>query len=111
MTMIPDDDTGLAIKQWAAEGSDLTKPLAIDFFVAVPSQQIGNDFAKSPDLGDFTVSLEKDEETGKWTCYCTKRMIPDYLAIIDIERRLDAVASRFGAVFDGFGSFGNVDER
>jgi hypothetical protein len=105
---IPDDDTGQAIKRWAAEGSDLTKPMEIDFFLAVDNELLGSKVSSEPDLAGFNVSVEKDDETGRWTCYCTKTMIPDYPTIIEFEALLTAVAKRLGVGYEGFGSFGNV---
>lgn len=74
MTSVPDDDIGRAIRNWQLEGSDLTKPMKIDFFVAVPSEKSGDDFARALGTSEFAVFLEQDEETAAWTCYCTKTM-------------------------------------
>jgi regulator of RNase E activity RraB len=62
MTPIPDDATGEALRQLEERGSDLTKPMEIDFFVAVPSEEAGHKVAaKAQELG-FTTSVEQDEE-------------------------------------------------
>lgn len=77
METFPNDDTGAAIRQWAAEGSDITKPMKIDFFVAVPNRVVGDLFASDPELSVFSqVSVEEDAETGRWTCYCSKVVVP-----------------------------------
>jgi Regulator of ribonuclease activity B len=107
---IPDDDTGAALRRWEAEGSDLSKAMVIDFFVAGSSQQACVDFSHAAELSEFSVSSEVDSETGTWTCYCSKRMLPVYEALVETEQLLDSVASRFGLKFDGFGSFGNSTE-
>ena len=105
---IPDDNTGQAIKRWAGEGSDLAKPMKIDFLVDVADDVMGARVLSDPVLADFNVSVERDDETGRWTCYCTKTMVPDYRAIVGIEAVLTAVAKRHGAGYEGFGSFGNA---
>lgn len=102
---IPDDDTGQAIKRWAKEGTDLTQPINIDFFVAVDNEFLGQKIAA--ELMGFSTSVEKDDETGEWTCYCTKTMIPDYTAVLHVESMLQNIADKFGASYEGFGSFGN----
>ena len=108
MSSIPDDDTGAAIKRWEVEGSDLTKPMTIDFFVAVSSKDVGTNFSQQNELRDFKTDVEYDNESGTWTCYCSKTMIPDYKEIVEIERMLSSVASRVGGCFlDGFASYGN----
>ena len=105
---IPDDDTGQAIKRWAMEGSDLNEPMKIDFFINVADEVIGSQLSVNPALSDFKVFVERDDDTGRWTCYCTITMIPDYRAIINIETLLADVAKGLGAGYDGFGSFGNA---
>jgi hypothetical protein len=105
---IPDDDTGQAIKRWAGKGSDLASPMKIDFFIEVADGVIGAKVSSDPALADFSVLVERDDETGRWTCYCTKTLIPDYRAIVDIEAVLTAVAKRHSAGYEGFGSFGNA---
>lgn len=96
MTQIPDDDTGAALKRWVDEGSDLTRPMTIDFFVLVPSEKEGRLPAKQDELRDFQISVELDPESAKWTCCCSKTMIPDYTEIVTIERSLDLAATRVG---------------
>jgi len=107
MKPIPDDDTGSAIKRWEAEGSDLSRPMTIDFFVVVPSQNEGVTFARQTELQDFKTDVEYDAESGTWTCYCSMTMIPDYEEIVEIERLLGSVARRVGGFLDGFASYGN----
>lgn len=106
---IPDDDTGQAIKRWARDGSDLSRPMKIDFFVKVPDEAAGSRLSSDLALADFSISIEKDDESGRWTCYCAKTMIPDYQSIIDVEALLATVANRHGAQCDGFGSYGNAE--
>jgi regulator of RNase E activity RraB len=114
MQPIPDDATGDALKVIAEKGSDLTKPMKIDFFVAVPSKETGDKVAlKARDLG-FTTSVEMDDvdldDDGMlWTCYCTKVLVPEYDEVVKIEQQLDSIAKEFGGHIDGFGTFGNAE--
>jgi Regulator of ribonuclease activity B len=111
MKPIPNDATGNALKRFAKMGSDLTKPMEINFFVAVPSKEFGNKVAlKAGELG-FTTSVEQDDETLDWTCYCTKVLIPEYSEVVKVEQQLDSIATEFGGYADGFGSFGNAEEE
>ena len=111
MKPIPNDATGEALKLIAKNGSDLTKPLEMDFFIAVPSEGAGDKVAlKARDLG-FTASVELDDEDQEWTCYCTKVLIPEYSEIVKIEQKLDSIAKEFGGYADGFGTFGNAEEK
>jgi Regulator of ribonuclease activity B len=105
---IPNDETGEALKLIASNGSDLNKPMEIDFFVAIPSKEKGDLIAlKVRELG-FDASVEQDDETLEWTCYCTKTLIPRYSEIIEIEQQLNSMSKPYGGYSDGFGSYGNA---
>ncbi|QDU73074.1 hypothetical protein Pan97_00410 [Bremerella volcania] len=102
--------TAQALKQIEADGSDLSKPIEMDFFVAVPSQEAGDQVADEARKIGFETSVEQDEESGEWTCYCTKTILATVDAVFDIEESLDDLADPFGGYSDGFGTFGNKDE-
>lgn len=103
---LPDDATGDALRRFVAEGSELTRPMKIDFFVAVPTEAAGTQMAARATAMGFSTSVELDED-GEWTCYCTKTLVPSYAAVAAIEEALDEVARELGGYADGFGSFGN----
>lgn len=104
-----DDATQAALERIAQDGSDLNRPLKMDFFVAVPHESGGCIVAsRATDLG-FETTVEQDAETGDWTCYCTKVLVPTYDAVTTIESQLDAIAREIGGYVDGFGTFGNAD--
>lgn len=109
MTSIPNDETGNALRQFVKDGSDLSKFMEIDFFVAVPSKQKGNEVAFEAGKLGFKTSVELDVESSEWTCYCTKTLIPKYLEVVKIEKQLSTIAKSYGAFTDGFGSYGNAD--
>jgi regulator of RNase E activity RraB len=105
---IPNDETGEALRQFLKNGSDLTKPMEMDFFVAVPSEKTGKQVAAKANKLGCKVSVEQDGETGDWTCYCTKTLIPDYSEVVKIEKQLSSIAQPYGGYADGFGSYGNT---
>ena len=108
---MPDDETGAALRRIAATGSDLSRPMQVDFFVAVPSEPVGREMARRVSPLGFEVSVEQDSITGAWTCYCTKTIVPAYSVVVDIEQRLDSIARELGGHADGFGSFGNAPQH
>jgi hypothetical protein len=65
---------------------------------------------KAGDLG-FTTSVELDDEDQEWTCYCTKVLVPECSKVVKIEQQLDSIAKEFGEHADGFGAFGNTEEK
>lgn len=103
-----DDATRQALERIAQDGSDLTRPLEMDFFVAVPSEDAGRRMADRVAGLGFDASVERDPEDGDWTCYCTKVLVPTYEAVVAIESQLDTLARHVGGYVDGFGTFGNA---
>ena len=101
--------TRQALKQIELDGSDLGKPLLMDFFVAVPSELAGNEVARAATAIGFDTSVEADDESGEWTCYCTIKMVPELFAVLQVEERLDEIGRSVGGKADGFGTFGNVE--
>lgn len=106
LNSIPDDETGNALRRFQSNGIDLSKPLIMDFFVAVPSKKTGDQVAAKVKRLGFKPSVEQDDETGDWTCYCTKTLIPEYSEVVKIEKELDNIARPQGGFSDGFGSYG-----
>jgi len=106
---VDENATRAALAQIARDGSDLNRPLSMDFFVSVPDLATGKAVAsRTRELG-FSTDVEQDSETGDWTCYCTKVIVPTYEAVAAIESTLDELASDMGGFADGFGTFGNSD--
>ena len=75
------DATKEALESIASNGSDMTRPLEMDFFVAVPDEASGDAVAR--------------------------RARPSYDVVVAIERELDEIGRRVGGYADGFGTFGN----
>jgi hypothetical protein len=107
---LPNDSDGNALRQLASEGSDLSKPMIIDFAVAVPNRAAGKAVAAAASPLGFTTDVYHDVESDTWTCYCTKTMVPRYDDIIAIQNQLDELSQPFGGKSDGWGSFGNGTE-
>lgn len=113
---IPDDDTGAALRRLVARGSDLKRPMQVDFFVAVPTQAAGEQVAKRANAFGFTTTVEQNEaedgeDTLPWICCCTKTMVPRYDEVVKIEEQLEVIGREVGGYADGFGSFGNAPKN
>lgn len=97
-------DNGDVLSRVEADGSDMSRPMEIDFFVAVPSSQAGQIVAsRAAELG-FSATLECDRETNAWTCYCSMTLVPEVNTVSSLEKRLDELAREVGGHADGFGS-------
>ena len=103
--------TRAALKRIAQAGSDLSRPLKMDFFVAVPDEASGRIVATRADSLGFETKLHLDEESQEWTCYCTKTLVATYERVRRVESRLNSLARDLGGYADGFGTFGNAEEE
>ena len=105
------DATLDALRRMEEDGSDLSRPLRMDFFVAVPDRASGDVVAVAAAALGFETSVERDDDGSSWTCYCVKVIVPAYDTVVAIEHQLDALARPVGGHADGFGSYGNADPR
>lgn len=97
-----------ALNEIRKHGSDLDRPLTLDFFVAVPDQSAGARVASWASEQGFETSVEADDDAPTWTCYCTRTMIPALDAVLGTEAMLDKFARTVGGYIDGFGTLGNA---
>ena len=111
----PTTQTELLCRGLASLGHNLSLPMDVDFQVAVPDESSAMSVAREAQrLGYSTRIWHDDDERDLepdmslfWTCECTKRLVPEYLAIVAIQEELDQIARPFGGYSDGWGSFGN----
>lgn len=102
------DATQQTLERLERDGSDLTRPMDVEFFVAVPCEHAAAHILDELKALNFSVSVEKDTETEGWTIYCTTRIMPEYAVITSIEQQLDDIAHKVRGYIDGWGSFGNA---
>jgi hypothetical protein len=108
-TDFPNDGHGDALRRLVNDGSDLSRPMRIDFQVAVPSKEAANGLAEvCYKLGYRLRVYESPECSLPWTCECSTRMLATYPGIIAMQTELEVLAQRFGGHPDGWGSFGNA---
>lgn len=103
-----DEGDGDALRRLLRDGSDLSKPMEIDFCILTPDEETGRKIAALAAPLGYQVKVSDNEFNDGWTCYCTRTLVPDYDTIIEIQATLDAIARPFGGKIDGWGSFGNA---
>jgi hypothetical protein len=109
---LPDDANGDAIRKLISTGNDLDRPMYVDFQVAVPTEEAGNNLAKAAKkLGYKTKVYASNGCELPWTCECSTRMLATYQCIVAFEQELGELASPYGGFPDGWGSFGNARKR
>jgi hypothetical protein len=104
----PNDDDGDALRLLVANGADLSKPIEIDFQVAMPDEQSAQEFAEIVQkLGYRAEVYDSPECSLPWTCECTLTMLATYDRIVAVQAKLAELAKPLGGYPDGWGSFGN----
>jgi hypothetical protein len=83
----------------------------MDFFVAVPTSEAGRIVAaRAVPLG-FSTIVELDEETGSWTCSCTKILVPSLSTLVAIEVELDRLRRMSEATLTALGRLGTPSPK
>ena len=106
MSDFPSDANGDALRRVASD-SDMSRPMDIDFMVAVPDEEAGRAVAYAAQARGFSTSVKQDQESGNWTCYCTKSMLATYDGVLEAQAELDRIAEPHRGYSDGWGTFGN----
>jgi regulator of RNase E activity RraB len=106
----PTDDDGDALRRLAADGNDMSRPMSIDFTIAVPTQSAGHAIAQAAQELGYRASVEHDDEDDVWTCFCTKHMLATYEGVVLGQQELNTLSRPHGGECDGWGSFGNSAE-
>ena len=107
----PSDSDGDALLRLAATGSDMSKPMDIDFQIAAPDEATATRVADEAAKLGYRISIhfyDKEGTRDPWTCDCTRTMLAEYDAIIAVQAELDAIARPLGGYADGWGTFGNA---
>lgn len=93
------------IEGLVAAGSDISKPHDIDFFMFLPSEDEARTAATEIErLGYSIASIGRLPGQAQWQVHATRRMAPRLEAMTATTRTLEAVASRHGGDYDGWGT-------
>ena len=106
-TDYPNDSDGDALRRVVANGSDMSKPMDIDFQIAVPDEATAKRVADEASKLRYRIRVY-ESTCCPWTCECTNTMLAEYDAIIAVQAELDAMARPLGGYADGWGAFGNA---
>lgn len=105
---ITDDADGDAMRRVIQSGSDILRPMVVDFHVAVPNEEAGRRVVVAATEKMFEAKLYCDEESVRWTCSCSRAMLLEYKALLRAQAQLDLLSTPFGGYADGWGTFGNI---
>lgn len=104
----PNDADGDALRRVECDGSDMSKPMFINFHVAVPDESTANNLAAVAHKLGYRVAVYASPEcTLPWTCECSTRMLATYDGVIATQNELADLTKQFSGQLDGWGTFGN----
>jgi hypothetical protein len=91
----PDDADGGALRSVEKEGSDMSKPMYIDFQVAAADNATAEAIGAAARKLGYRVRLYDSPGTEMpWTCECSTRMLATYDGVIAIQAELPALVCR-----------------
>ena len=106
----PKTADGDALRRVADGGSDMSKPMEIDFHIAVADKAAAERIAEAAAEIGYRPSVYRHEDDDPWTCECSKVMLATYDGVTAVQKELQALSEPHGGYCDGWGTFGNVDE-
>ncbi len=110
-THYPSNADGNVLRKLAESGNDMTKPMEIDFAIAVPDEFAANAIREVADANGYNSRVFYDDESGTWSVYCTKSIVPTYQNVRWAQVELDELSRPFDGYSDGWGTFGNVPQQ
>ncbi|KUR77964.1 ribonuclease E inhibitor RraB [Novosphingobium sp. Fuku2-ISO-50] len=94
------------LKEFAADGLDLTLVRAVEFAHVFPSEAEAASFAEAAAGEGIDIDvLEPEDEVDPWEVAVTIELVPTPEAISEIEARLEALAQSFNGESDGWGLY------
>jgi regulator of RNase E activity RraB len=96
------------LRRIANDGSDMSKPMFVNFQVAVPDEAAATALAEvARKLGYRVGTYASPECSMPWTCECSTRLLVTHPSVLAVQQELAEISSRFGGRPDGWGTFGN----
>lgn len=98
------DENSAILRQFVAEGRDLSYVRLVDFSHIFPDFASANGFAAEAAAEGFKIAVgESNSAKGTWDVTASKVMPPSADAITESEARLSALAERHQGYADGWG--------
>lgn len=107
----PDDADGDALRRVASHGADMSRPMRIEFTIAVPTVECARSLAERIATIGFSPDLYVDEETGSVSLYCARSMLATYEGVIEAQVELNKLCEPVGANCDGWMTAGNRQDH
>src|ERR1700683_399942 len=106
-TGTPNDSDSQAIGRVIRSGSDLARPMKVDFHMATSDEASARLIAAAASIQAFEVAVARNQAGGAWTCSCSRNMVVSRDSVLRVQQELDVLSQPFGGHSDGWGTFGN----
>lgn len=110
MSQFPDDGNGDMLQAMQDAGLDLTKSLALDFYLVFPDKIKAETALQALTALDQPGEVELNfNDLEQWELIVTLQLVPEHSAITAKEVELDKFAKKFGGYNDGWGVMQHQD--
>jgi tetratricopeptide (TPR) repeat protein len=92
------------IAELEATGSDLSIPHVLEFFLYFPAEDAVRAAAREIGAEGFVVQDVFPTSSSDWACIATRRMVPEHGKLARIRARFNAIATRLGGQYEGWGT-------
>jgi regulator of RNase E activity RraB len=107
----PLDADGDSLRRVADDGSDMSRPMLIEYSISAPDELCAQRIAESARSHGFDIAVSRDESCDSWSIYCARTMLATYDGVVAIQALLNELAQPHGGNCDGWGTFGNGRAR
>ena len=99
---IPDDPDGRVLKQLVAQGSDLSKPHSVQFFLYLPDQARATQACNALKAEGYECKVQEQPRGSQWQCLATRSLVPSHAEIVAISARMEELAKMHGGSYNGW---------
>jgi hypothetical protein len=103
----PQDADGDSLRLAVDAGSDMTRPMVIDFTISAPNESAARSIATLVEARGFDPSISDDGRGGTWSIFCSMSMLATYDGVVQKRAQLNQLVAPHGGHCDGWVTFGN----
>ena len=107
MRDFPEDTDGDVLRSIEEHGSDMDKPMFIEFTIVVPNNDKAKAMAELIAPLGYAPEIYFDEKSETWSLYCGKSMLATHDNVVEAQAELNEVVAPHGGNCDGWVTGGN----
>src|SRR5262245_20311604 len=107
----PDDADGEALQRVADQGSDMSRPMTIEFVISTREMSMARSVAQLAADHGYQTDIHLDDEGGSIDVSCAKRMVATYESVVAGQAELTRLCEPLGLVCESWATYGNEGEQ